>query len=163
MGNLLLVNMDKCTGCKQCALACSLTKEELFDPHRSRIKVMKKEDIALGIQLLCEQCDEHPCIEECPEGALTKNEKTGVIDLEVDLCTQCGICEDACPYHGIRYHPETQLPLICDLCGGDPYCVHHCVPEALTWVKESDDAMKEKKRLRSARMVMYRELKKEAA
>ena len=163
MGNLLLVNMDKCTGCKQCALACSLTKEELFDPHRSRIKVMKKEDIALGIQLLCEQCDAHPCIEECPDGALTKNEKTGVIDLDADLCTQCGICEGACPYHGIRYHPETQLPLICDLCGGNPYCVPHCVPEALTWVKESDDAMKEKKRLRSARMAMYRELKKEAA
>ncbi|RLI54155.1 MAG: hypothetical protein DRP09_13885, partial [Candidatus Thorarchaeota archaeon] len=62
MEKVLLVNSDLCTGCKQCTLACSLIKEDLFDPARGRIKVMKKEDIALGLQLLCEQCEAHPCI-----------------------------------------------------------------------------------------------------
>lgn len=161
MEKLLLVDMDKCTGCKQCALACSLIKEDLFDPARGRIKVMKFEDIALGIQLLCEQCGAHPCIDSCPEGALSRDEKTGIISVDEELCTQCGSCVEACPYHGIRLHPETSIPLICDLCGGDPYCVKHCVPGALSWVEATPDAMKEKKKLRSARMSMYREMKKE--
>jgi Fe-S-cluster-containing dehydrogenase component len=47
--------------------------------------------------------------------------------------------------------------------GGDPYCVQHCVPGALEWVDKTDDAVKKKKKLRSARMAMYHKLKKEAA
>jgi Fe-S-cluster-containing hydrogenase component 2 len=162
MTKLLLVDMDKCTGCKQCSLACSLTKEELFDPHRSRIKIMKREEIALGIQLLCEQCEAHPCIDSCPEKALERDKKTGIISVYKDSCTGCGKCVDACPYHGIGLHPEQKYPLICDLCGGNPYCVPHCVPNALRWVDQTDATTKEKKKLRTARMSMYREITKEA-
>ncbi len=162
MEKLLLVDMDKCTGCKQCSLACSLIKEDLFDPARGRIKVLKKEDIALGIQLLCEQCDTHPCIESCPDGALSRDEKTGIITVDEGICTECGSCVESCPYHGIRLHPTTMKPMFCDLCGGDPYCVKHCVPGAITWVKKTDDNVKEKKKLRSARMAMYRTIMKEA-
>ena len=162
MAKVLLVDMDKCTGCKQCSLACSLTKEDLFDPKRGRIKILKKEDIALGIPLLCEQCDAYPCINACPEGALTRNETTGIITVDEEACTECGTCVDACTYHGIRLHPETGKALICDLCGGDPYCVQHCVSGALEWVDKTDETIDKKKKLRSARMAMYRELKKEA-
>ncbi len=163
MERLLLVDMDKCTGCKQCSLACSLIKEDLFDPHRGRIKILKREDIALGIQLLCEQCDAHPCIDACPDNALSRNDDTGIITVNIDTCSSCDSCVKACPYHGIRLHPETGKPLICDLCGGDPYCVQHCVPGALCWIDATDDLMKQKKKLRSARMAKYRDLKKEAA
>jgi len=163
MSRLLLVDIEKCTSCKQCSLACSLTKENLFDPHRGRIKIMKKEDIGLGIQLLCEQCDAYPCIEACPEGALSRNEETGIISVNVDACNECELCVDACPYHGIRLHPETNKPLICDLCGGDPYCVKHCVSGALSWIEYTDELKDSKKKLRSARMAMYRDVKKGVA
>ena len=52
--------------------------------------------------------------------------------------------------------------MICDLCGGDPYCAKHCVPGAISWVDKTEDLVKEKKKLRSARMAKYREIKKEA-
>ncbi|NHJ13804.1 MAG: 4Fe-4S dicluster domain-containing protein [Candidatus Thorarchaeota archaeon] len=162
MAKLLLVDMDKCTGCKQCSLACSLTKEDLFDPNRGRIKIFKKEDVALGIQFLCEQCDAHPCIDSCPEGALSRDENTGIITVDDAKCVGHGKCVEACPYHGIKLHPETQKALICDLCGGDPYCVHHCVPNALQWIDSTEDMIKQKKKLRSARMTSYRDVKKEA-
>jgi len=161
MENLLLVDMNKCTGCKQCSLACSLIKEDLFDPARGRIKILKKEEIALGVQLLCEQCEAHPCIKACPDGALSRDAKTGIITVDMEICTQCGSCVEACPYHGIRSHPETGLPLICNLCEGDPYCVKHCVPGALQWVKGTDKLFTQKKKLRSARMAAYKDIKKE--
>ncbi len=163
MEKLLLVNMDKCTGCKQCSLACSLIKEDLFDSARGRIKILKKEDIALGLQLLCEQCESHPCVASCPNGALSRNEVTGIITVNERLCTSQGACVDACIYHAIRLHPETKKPMFCDLCGGDPYCVKHCVPEALQWVDKTEANLKEKRKYRSTRMNMYKELKKEAA
>ena len=163
MEKLLLVDMDKCTGCKQCSLACSLTKEDLFDPARGRIKILKKEDIGLALQLLCEQCESHPCIASCPNGALSRDDTTGIITVDEKLCTSQGECIDACIYHAIRLHPETRKPMFCDLCGGDPYCVKHCVPEALQWVDKSDDSVQTKRKLRSTRMTTYKELKKEAA
>jgi carbon-monoxide dehydrogenase iron sulfur subunit len=163
MEKLLLVDMDKCTGCKQCSLACSLIKEDIFDPARGRIKILKKEDIALGVPLLCEQCEAHPCIKACGENALSRNEKTGIITVKKDACTQCGSCVDACPYHGIKLHPETGIAIICDLCNGDPYCVKHCVPGALQWVKKTDEQFTLKKKLRSSRMAAYRNIKKEVA
>jgi carbon-monoxide dehydrogenase iron sulfur subunit len=162
MEKLLLVDMDKCTGCKQCSLACSLIKEDLFDPARGRIKILKKEDIAMGLQLLCEQCESHPCIESCPNNALSRDEKTGIITVDEKLCTSQAACVEACIYHAIRLHPETKRPMFCDLCGGNPYCVQHCVPEALQWVDKTDDMVKKKKKLRSIRMKMYKELKEEA-
>ncbi|MFW9974277.1 MAG: 4Fe-4S dicluster domain-containing protein [Candidatus Thorarchaeota archaeon] len=162
MEKLLLVNMDKCTGCKQCSLACSLIKEDLFDSARGRIKILKKEDIALGLQLLCEQCESHPCVASCPNGALSRNEVTGIITLNEKLCTSQGACVDACIYHAIRLHPETKKPMFCDLCGGKPYCTKHCVPGALQWKEKTDAGVKEKKKYRSTRMNMYKELKKEA-
>lgn len=161
MDKLLLVDAEKCTGCKQCSLACSLTKEQIFDLNRGRIKIWKKEDIALGLQFLCEQCDAHPCIKSCPEGALSRNETTGIITVNNEKCKSLGHCVEACPYHGIRLHPVTMKPLICDLCGGDPYCEKHCVPGALLWVAKTEESMKKKKSLRSYRMKTYKDLTKE--
>ncbi|MHA2071763.1 MAG: 4Fe-4S dicluster domain-containing protein [Candidatus Thorarchaeota archaeon] len=163
MANLLLVDMDKCTGCKQCSLACSLIKEDLFDPYRGRVKVYKKEDIALGIQFLCEQCDTYPCIDSCPENALSRDDETGIITVDESKCTGQGECIEACTYYAIKLHPETNKAIICDLCDGDPYCAKHCVPGAIQWIGATDDLLKQKKKLRSARMAMYRDLKKEAA
>jgi Fe-S-cluster-containing hydrogenase component 2 len=118
MVKMLLVDMDKCTGCKQCSLACSLIKEDLFDPNRGRIKILKKEDIALSIPLLCEQCDTFPCISACPEGALTRNETTGIITVNEEICTECGSCVEACTYHGWRSILCTALRTWCARVGG---------------------------------------------
>lgn len=159
----LLVDMDKCTGCKQCAIACSFTKESLFDPYRSRIGIVKIEEIALGIPQLCEQCDLHPCVDSCPNGALSRNEVSGIITVDENLCTGTGACVDACTYYAIQLHPETKKALICDLCGGDPYCLSHCTSGALQWIEATEDILKSKKKLRSNRMAKYREMEKEVA
>ena len=95
----------------------------------------------------------------CPNGALSRDEATGVITVDEAKCTSQGACVEACIYHSIRLHPESKKPMFCDLCGGDPYCVKHCVPEAISWVDKTEDNEKLKKKLRSARMAKYRKLK----
>jgi len=116
----------------------------------------------MAVQLLCEQCSGHPCTDACPEDALSRDDTTGIISVDEDLCTGCGACAEVCPYHAIRLDPETEVPLICDLCAGDPYCVQHCVPEALMWVEETDERVKEKKKLRAARMAEYKTIMEES-
>ena len=56
-----------------------------------------------------------------------------------DLCTGCGACEEACPYHGIFLTDGVALK--CDLCGGEPACVSVCYPKAIQYVDATDEAI----------------------
>ncbi len=71
MEKVLIIDTDKCTGCRVCELACSITKHNEFIPSKSYIMVMKNKDmdisiVALGIK--CDFCGE--CTEWCPPKAL---------------------------------------------------------------------------------------------
>ncbi|TAN62337.1 MAG: (Fe-S)-binding protein, partial [Magnetospirillum sp.] len=39
MQRSLLLKPEKCTGCRQCEMACSFEKERVFNPAKSRIRV----------------------------------------------------------------------------------------------------------------------------
>ena len=58
--------------------------------------------------------------------------------VDAGLCVRCGDCVAACPFGAIRLHPYTALPLICDLCEGDPACVARCVTGALRFGRAAD-------------------------
>ena len=74
----------------------------------------------------CAQCEDHPCLIECPTEAITINELTKSIDVKKDLCNGCGICTEICPGHIPHMHPKEKYALICDLCKGVPQCVEVC-------------------------------------
>jgi len=44
---------------------------------------------------------------------------------------------DACPFGAIYVHEDYDLPIICDMCGGDPECVKKCPTGALRLIPES--------------------------
>lgn len=114
-----------CSGCRRCEIACSLHHEKQIWPEASRVRVFM---YVPGIEIphLCFQCDDPECVEACPEGALSVNERTGGISVDDTLCTACGICIDACPGHIPHLHPDESRIVICDLCDGDPECVKTC-------------------------------------
>jgi Fe-S-cluster-containing hydrogenase component 2 len=74
----------------------------------------------------------------CPVGAISRDEETGAIVLDQDLCIGCNMCLTVCPLGGISVDPETGTIIKCDLCQGDPECVKHCVYGALEFVKASE-------------------------
>jgi Fe-S-cluster-containing hydrogenase component 2 len=74
----------------------------------------------------CAQCHDYPCVNACPESAITVDEITGAVLVDRDACTACGTCIDACPGNVPFLHPGDEKATICDLCGGDPECVKVC-------------------------------------
>jgi len=126
MGQIWIArNYMNCSGCRRCEVACSLQHEGKIWPEASRIRIFM---LVPGIEIphLCAQCDDAPCIPNCPVNALSINKKTGAIMVDEKKCIACGSCIEACPGGVPIVHPEKKYALICDLCGGDPQCVKVC-------------------------------------
>jgi carbon-monoxide dehydrogenase iron sulfur subunit len=146
-GKMMLwyVDSEKCTGCKQCVMACSIANTMKNDPAESRIYVKKTEPLGWSIPIVCEHCVEAPCALICPVYAISRDEVSGIVSIDFEKCTGCRLCRYACPWgketiqvrevEGLRGLKAVK----CDLCGGDPACAKVCVSGALRWVELNDD------------------------
>lgn len=125
----MLVDRSKCTGCRLCVLVCSLKREGVCNPDKSRIQIERRA-LQLDLPIVCRQCDQPSCVDTCPQGAL-RQASSGAIQVDGKLCTACGLCITACPFGAVRIHPSEHVAMICDLCDGDPACVKYCALGAL--------------------------------
>ncbi len=118
-------NYELCSGCRRCEIACSLFHEGRIWPEASRVRVFM---FVPGVEVphLCFQCEDYPCVEACPAEALSVDEKTGAVKVEVSKCTACGVCVEACPGRVPHLHPSGNYMVVCDLCNGQPKCVEAC-------------------------------------
>ncbi|OGP88191.1 MAG: hypothetical protein A2156_03795 [Deltaproteobacteria bacterium RBG_16_48_10] len=66
-----------------------LTKEEAIEGARR----------CLGLRT-CESCE--TCSLFCPDLCITRNEKTGEVEIDLDYCKGCGICAAVCPKGAIQ-------------------------------------------------------------
>lgn len=133
----LEIHPDKCTGCKQCELACSYVQLGAFQPSRSVIKVHIFDEQASFAPYTCFQCDEAWCMQACPVNAIDVDEQTGAKIVLDEVCVGCKLCVIACPFGTIFFDKADDKAAKCDLCAGDPACAHAC-PTAAIEVKEVD-------------------------
>ncbi len=71
MVKVLIVDADKCTGCRICQLVCSMARAGEFSPENSYIKVLRNKELDINVVTLhagCDQCGE--CVQWCPPQAL---------------------------------------------------------------------------------------------
>jgi len=115
-------------------------------PFVSRTRVIKDEVLAVYVPLSCQQCEEAPCKKVCPINAIDRDENTGAVTINEDICIRCRICLIFCPFGAIGEDPYTKRMVKCDLCGGDPKCVRWCPSEAIRY-EEAQDAVFKKQRL----------------
>ena len=133
MYKVMVIEPERCTGCRICEVACSLHHESECNPSKSRIHILKWEPIGLDFPMLCLQCDDMPCQAACPVEAISRDVETGAVLVDESLCIGCRICNIACPVGGASFDPSKGVAVICDLCGGNPLCVTLCPTEALKY------------------------------
>lgn len=71
---VLVVDKEKCVGCRTCELACSFYNKGFFCPDNSQIRVFFTEDGDLKINIphecSCSGKDDPLCVEFCPTHAI---------------------------------------------------------------------------------------------
>ena len=143
MSKLLVVNPEKCVGCRTCELMCSFERTKTFNPRLSSVTVMNYEAALTSVPVMCMQCDEACCLKVCPVGAISRDEK-GAIVTNKDKCIVCKMCVSACPLGNISYSPSIKAVFKCDLCGGDPKCAQFCAPGAIQFVDPTESPDRKK-------------------
>ncbi len=128
---------EKCIGCRSCELACSLEKEGQFMPSHSRINILVSQDDTTCSPAVCFQCDDAPCMEACPAGALVREKQSGIVTVTEGDCTGCGQCISACPFGSLRLDEEG-IAKKCDLCEGNPACIEFCPTQAIQYLEKRE-------------------------
>jgi len=122
----LAFHPGNCTGCSLCRLACSGQNEEIFNPRLARLKVTHRYT-QNGLEVTGHTCNLcMTCVRVCPVEAI--QETKGRLHFNLDSCTDCGLCVEACP-QGVVVAKERGVG-VCIQCRA---CVNWCPTEALTF------------------------------
>ena len=131
---VLMIDYEKCTGCRLCELVCAVKHDGVSNPVRSRIRVIKWEAEGVYVPMSCQQCEDAPCMIGCPAGAISRDDATNRVEVDYDLCIGCRTCVSVCPFGAMNFNPVDRKVIKCDLCDGDPQCVRFCDVKAVEFV-----------------------------
>ena len=68
----LIIDADKCTGCRVCELVCSIVKQREYNPGKSYIRVIRNREMDVNIIALDVRCDFcNKCVESCLPKAIS--------------------------------------------------------------------------------------------
>lgn len=135
---LITINPERCVGCQNCARACAFTQSGDFNIKNSNMRVGVYPEERYCLPLTCFQCEDAPCMEICPAGAITRNLKSNAVQINSQKCIGCKMCMLACPFGNIHFDAEKHVSTKCNLCDGDPQCIKFCVARALEFVEIQD-------------------------
>jgi len=131
-------NLPGCSGCRICEKMCALQHEKKYNEAYSRIQVYQYYPGPIDVPIVCQYCDDRPCVSACPTGALTYDGDVFLMIVKEALCTSCELCNQACIAAGrggcITFHPQKGIAQICDFCGGDPRCAKFCPSDTLRFL-----------------------------
>ena len=139
----LYVHPEKCTGCRECSIACSLNKFGECNPKKAAITVVRDEFNRYEFPIVCFQCDDPVCLKFCHQNAYEI--KDGVVIRDPDRCIGCRLCAVLCPYNAVTTIDDEIIK--CDLCDGDPKCVKYCSTGAIEYLDETEELEKRRKKM----------------
>jgi len=170
----MVIDLRKCKeqhNCTKCIDACNVAHNiPQFDNKKDEIKWIWKEHFAeafpsqnhqptveglleIPVTVMCNHCDNPPCVRVCPTQATFKRED-GIVMMDMHRCIGCRYCMAACPYGSRSFNWRDPRPFIeeiskefptrtrgvvekCNFCaerlaqGLQPACVEACEEKAL--------------------------------
>lgn len=129
MRQRIISHFDLCTGCTICQLACSTSKTGGTNPRLALLRIKLTSDGLVNEPVVCQQCANPFCLRVCPRKAIARQEETGAVVIDQELCNGCGLCARYCHLGVILIRDRKAVK--CDLCGGEPECVKYCPAGAL--------------------------------
>jgi molybdopterin-containing oxidoreductase family iron-sulfur binding subunit len=116
----MLIDLTRCIGCDACTVACKQengTPMDVFFARVLNVEAGKYPNVKrLYIPVLCNHCEDPPCLKACPNKAIVKRQD-GIVLIDQDRCRGTGACVSACPYGNIILQPEEKWYLNAD----EPY------------------------------------------
>lgn len=132
------IDLRKCIGCHACTIACKAEHQIPVGVNRCWVKTVEKgtfpDTKRFFFPVLCNQCEDAPCVTICPTNALFKR-RDEIVDLNPSSCIGCRACMEACPYDQIFIDPNTHTAEKCNFCANRvenkllPACVSVCPTE----------------------------------
>ena len=111
----LLIDTSKCaTDCDACVTGCNTEHnlESLGRPETDAqwIRKVDLKDTQTGhvtsLPVMCQHCENPPCVDVCPTGASFKRED-GMVLVDKHTCIGCRYCVMACPFKARSFVHET--------------------------------------------------------
>ncbi len=178
----MAIDMQKCRqneGCRECTNIChKIHNVPDFGNKKDEIKWIWKEDFEAAfpnqhhdlleeeakenpVVVLCNHCDDPPCVKVCPTKSTWKRESDGIVMMDMHRCIGCRYCVAGCPYGSRSFNFRDPRPFIneinseyptrakgvvekCNFCaerltdGLLPACVETCPEKALIFGNIND-------------------------
>lgn len=150
MALIIDLDIDKCSACGACAVACmdqnDIDTQRCESPFRIVCDLERGDGAAAKytyIATACMHCADAPCVTACPCGCISKDASTGLTVYDTTNCIGCHSCAMACPFGAPSFGADGKMQK-CDGCilrirhGLEPACVRNCPTNALSCVTEEE-------------------------
>lgn len=149
----MVIDLRKCVGCGACVAACIAEnrREQAFKAieegpnavEELKVRTYVHQHISgvfpnvsiVYMHMICQHCENPPCVHVCPTGASHKTEE-GIVLVNYEKCIGCEYCVQACPYGARFWDPYLRAVDKCTFCehrvkeGLEPACVSTCPSNA---------------------------------
>lgn len=143
----MAIDTKNCVGCQTCTVSCKISNEVPGTAHWNHLESLNSDELYVPAgtfpkptlafrPMLCNHCDDPACTKACPTGAMHKDEETGIVSVDQDVCIGCGYCAWVCPYGAPSMDDEHHVMSKCNFCadrvaqGIEPFCVASCPANA---------------------------------